>query len=195
MNAIRLILTRPTPLLFTRPVPRLLHPWRHTRACFASSHRPDITIEEARKVKAWTENFTAKSIPVGDLEISYCRSSGPGGQNVNKVETKVEIRLDLHEVNWIPDFTKQNLRIKEPSRITKMGELKLASDSFRTQKQNQADVIQRLYALLMQHSEVPKETTPEKKAKIKRLARVHNERRLNEKKKKKQSKKGNWKEW
>lgn len=70
-------------------------------------------------------------VPLEKIEIKACRSSGPGGQNVNKVNTKVEIRFNVREADWIPDEVKQRLVQYYPTKISKDGDLIVTSQEDR----------------------------------------------------------------
>ncbi|KAF6041234.1 hypothetical protein EB796_000465 [Bugula neritina] len=100
-------------------------------------------------------------IPIDELEFRYSKSSGPGGQHVNKVATKVELRFNLQNAKWIPDWIKPRLAERESNRITKHGEMILTSDKTRKQIVNQADCLNRLRTLIFDASKLPKETSPE----------------------------------
>ncbi|XP_046856697.1 peptidyl-tRNA hydrolase ICT1, mitochondrial-like [Xenia sp. Carnegie-2017] len=121
-------------------------------------------------------------IPIENLTIKYSRSPGPGGQNVNKVNTKVDIRFHVMTADWIPLWIRKKLFIEEGSRINKDGEMVLQSSRFRDQKKNLNDVIARIERILQNVSAVPKETSEEKKNKINNMIRSQDERRLKEKK-------------
>ena len=83
-------------------------------------------------IKAFKSDFTAAKINKQDLTIKYSRSSGPGGQNVNKVNSKVEIRFEIGKVDWIPHAVKEILLKELPGiGITKGNEYLVASDRFR----------------------------------------------------------------
>ena len=66
-------------------------------------------------------------IPREQLDIQYCRSSGPGGQNVNKVNSKAEVRMNIESQHWLADYIKIKLREKYPNFINKEGELIVTS--------------------------------------------------------------------
>ncbi|CAJ0755117.1 18627_t:CDS:2 [Entrophospora sp. SA101] len=78
------------------------------------------------------------------LEISFARSSGPGGQNVNKLNTKVDIRINLDKAYWIPEYARNKIKIQESNHINKKGELVLVSQLTRTQSRNIEDCIDKL---------------------------------------------------
>jgi ribosome-associated protein len=106
---------------------------------------------------------------------SFIASAGPGGQNVNKVATAVQLRLDVYALRLIPPVF---ARVKElaGSRMTSRGELVLTARRFRTQEANRADARERLAELLAEAHKLP-----EKRAKS-RLNRVGKEQRLKGKK-------------
>ncbi|KAI9005326.1 hypothetical protein BC832DRAFT_523583, partial [Gaertneriomyces semiglobifer] len=79
------------------------------------------------------------------LEVSYSRSSGPGGQNVNKVNTKVDMRIDVPSAWWLPDLVKQRLQLQHSNKINKSNQFIISSDRFRTQTSNYDDCLTRLY--------------------------------------------------
>ncbi|XP_037048154.1 peptidyl-tRNA hydrolase ICT1, mitochondrial [Bradysia coprophila] len=78
-------------------------------------------------------------IPINQLKITYSRSSGPGGQNVNCVDTKVDIRFHVASVDWLSDETKKLLVEKQRGRITKDGYFVIKNDATRFQQTNLAD--------------------------------------------------------
>lgn len=65
----------------------------------------------------------AVSIPLDKLQLTFVRSSGPGGQNVNKLNTKAELRFNVHEADWIPPDIRARLAQQQAARINKEGEL------------------------------------------------------------------------
>ncbi len=87
-------------------------------------------------------------IPEDQLQISFSRSSGAGGQNVNKVNTKVELRFHLDSAKWIPDEVRQRLKSNESNRINNEGFMTVTSQEFRTQAQNRKDALKKLEDIL-----------------------------------------------
>jgi ribosome-associated protein len=106
---------------------------------------------------------------------SFIAASGPGGQNVNKVATAVQLRLDIYALRLAPAVC-QRLRQSAGSRMTAKGELVLTARRFRTQEANRADARDRLEALIREAHDLP-----QKRAKS-RLNRVGKEKRLQVKK-------------
>jgi len=72
------------------------------------------------------------SVPRERVRVSFSRSSGAGGQNVNKVNTKAELRFDLSEAGWLPDDVRRRLTEQNPARVNARAEFFLASDVHRT---------------------------------------------------------------
>src|SRR5215510_3851151 len=106
-----------------------------------------------------------------ELHFDYIRASGPGGQNVNKVATAVQLRFDVH-ASSLPDELKARLIHLAGKRVTSDGILLIEAKQFRTQEQNREDAIQRFIALVRRSLVKPKprkKTKPTKASKEKRL--------------------------
>ena len=104
------------------------------------------------------------SIPAGDLRVRFTRSSGPGGQNVNKVATRATLRFDLVGSRALPDAVKARLAGLAPGRITRHGELLLSSDRYRDQGRNLAECRRRLAALIRKALVPPKVRRPTRRS-------------------------------
>jgi ribosome-associated protein len=87
-------------------------------------------------------------IPISELILSASRSGGPGGQNVNKVSTKVELRFNVLKSSFISDREKEMIMDVLKRRVNKEGELIIVSQSERTQNMNRKKVIGKFYLLV-----------------------------------------------
>lgn len=96
------------------------------------------------------------TIPGRDLSWDAVRASGPGGQNVNKVATKVELRFQLARSRVLSEEVKARLAARHPSMVTQAGELLVVSTRYRSQRRNREDAEQRLAALIREALPRPK---------------------------------------
>lgn len=111
------------------------------------------------------------TIPISEIDISAVRSSGAGGQNVNKVSTAIHLRFDIR-ASSLPDRYKEKLLTLNDSRITTDGVIVIKAQQFRTQEQNKEDALNRLKDLIKSVLIPQKKrfiTKPSKGAKRKRL--------------------------
>jgi ribosome-associated protein len=112
------------------------------------------------------------SIDEREIEESFVRSSGPGGQNVNKLSTAVQLRFDVRRSPALPNDVAIRLMRLAGKRMTKDGVLVLVAQSHRTQERNRADALERLVALIQEAAVRPVKrvaTKPSRASKEKRL--------------------------
>lgn len=112
------------------------------------------------------------AIPDEELVERFVRSSGPGGQNVNKVATAVELRFDIAQSPSLPDAVRARLLARRDRRVTDDGVLVISAQRFRTQDRNRQDARERLAAFVESGLRAPKPriaTRPSRAAKARRL--------------------------
>ncbi len=114
----------------------------------------------------------APIIPEAELQERFIRASGPGGQNVNKVATAVELRFDVARSPSLPEAVRARLLARRDRRMTGDGVLVIAAQRFRTQERNRQDARERLAAFIESGLHAPKArvaTRPTRAAKQRRL--------------------------
>jgi ribosome-associated protein len=143
-----------------------------------SDQTPGGMIELARGVFA----------PEASLRVQFSRSSGPGGQNVNKVNTKVQLWLPIGAIVGLSEVAVARLRTIAPSRITAEDEIQIEADTERTQERNREAVLDRLRLLITQAMKEPKKRRKTKPSRAARERRLESKRRRGEIKARRQRK-------
>jgi len=121
-------------------------------------------------------------IPPDAVQLSFVRSSGPGGQHVNKVATAVQLRVTLNRTQ-IPLATRKRLVRLAGNRVNSRGELMIHADRFRSQARNREDAFNRFDALLAKARQVPKRRIPTKVSARRKQQRTETKKRQGSKKK------------
>jgi ribosome-associated protein len=113
----------------------------------------------------------------GEVRFEFFRSSGPGGQNVNKVSTAVRLRFDLEGSRLIPVEVKARLAQVPGARLTAHGVLVIEARRFRTRERNRRDAIERLMGLVRNAWQKPRERRPTKPTAASEARRLTEKRR------------------
>ncbi|HMR06292.1 MAG TPA: alternative ribosome rescue aminoacyl-tRNA hydrolase ArfB [Polyangiaceae bacterium] len=121
-------------------------------------------------------------IPARDLSFRALRASGPGGQNVNKVSSKVELSFDLNANTSLRPEVKARLRRQNPSRLSSDGALVITCQTTRSQQQNLEEARGILSALVITALTVPKRRKPTKPSRAAKRRRLDDKRKQSDKK-------------
>ncbi|NXB69327.1 ICT1 hydrolase, partial [Donacobius atricapilla] len=125
---------------------------------------------------------TGLDIPMARLTVSYSRSSGPGGQNVNKVNSKAEVRFHLASADWIPEAVRQKMALMHKNKINRAGELIVTSEKSRYQMRNLAICLEKIQTMVTEAIEKPKVVSKETTQKLIERVEKMNRERLRQKK-------------
>ena len=120
------------------------------------------------------------SLDDSEVSLDFIRSSGPGGQNVNKVATAVQLRFDLRNSPSLPADVKERLVKLAGNRMTDEGFLLIEAKRYRTQEQNRADAILRLTALIQKALVAPKKRRATRPTLASKTERIQTKKRRGE---------------
>jgi ribosome-associated protein len=119
-------------------------------------------------------------IPESAMRFQFARSGGPGGQNVNKLNTKAELWVPLDAIEGLSEAATGRLRAMAGKRLTIAGEIHITSETERTQEGNRTAVLDRLRALLAAAVHEPKKRRKTKPSKASKRRRLESKRRKSE---------------
>jgi ribosome-associated protein len=121
-------------------------------------------------------------IPLEEFEFTYARSSGPGGQNVNKVNSKAILRWNPMTSPTLPDDVRARFLSRFSSKLTTGGEIVIHSERTRDQRKNAADCLERVRIMLLEIARPPKKRRPTKPSRGSKERRLDSKRRDSAKK-------------
>jgi len=122
------------------------------------------------------------TLPGSDLEWTAVKASGPGGQNVNKVASKVELSFDFENTVALADSVKDRLRVLAKNQLDAEGRVLIKSEKTRDQVKNLTDARAKLKDLILEAMVVPKKRKPTKVSKSQKAKRLTNKKKVGAKK-------------
>ncbi|KZV72631.1 hypothetical protein PENSPDRAFT_575865 [Peniophora sp. CONT] len=151
--------------------------------------------DDMRQASEWISRFQRSKVLKEHVEITFSRSSGPGGQNVNKVNTKATLRVPL-DLPWIPLWARDELR-KSPHFAPSSQSIVMTSTATRSQAQNVEDVLSKLHDVVSRAAAklIMNEPSEDQKKRVQKLEHVEKVRRRQEKDRRSDTKKARSKKW
>jgi ribosome-associated protein len=125
-------------------------------------------------------------IDENEFQFVFSRSSGPGGQNVNKVATAVQLRWNVGQTSSLPEEVKDRLTRLAGSKMTTSGELVINARRYRSQEQNREDAVARLVALVEKAAKRPKKRRKTRPTRVSKEKRLEDKRRRSETKRRRE---------
>ncbi|KAF2470270.1 uncharacterized protein BDR25DRAFT_161786, partial [Lindgomyces ingoldianus] len=144
----------------------------------------DVSEEDIQAARRWLEKLSAETVPKTIAELSFSRSSGPGGQNVNKVNSKATLKVPLDALlRYIPSALHSEIRASRYM-APRSNSIIIQADDSRKQADNAQSCYARLHQVIVEagRNALPGETSVEQAQRVKNLQKADNERRLKSKK-------------
>lgn len=126
-------------------------------------------------------------LPENEIQLDFIRASGPGGQNINKVSSAVQLRFDAAKSSALSEEVRARLKQISGHRMTADGILIIKAQRHRTQDRNREDAIERLVALIRQAAEKPRPRRPTKPSRAAKQKRLSSKRHRGETKRRRRS--------
>lgn len=152
-------------------------------------HQSGVPAQEVERARKWLDTFTYQQIPREVFDITFSRSSGPGGQKVNKTSSKATVAMEPYKwlnpqfCYWMPKAVLQQIQTKRLRYHTKSGGLVVQSDLTRNREDNVDECFKKILAGIRENVYFEAETSEEDKKKWEELEKVSKEKRMLNKKK------------